>query len=372
MSRSKSRSLAASAVLLVALAGCKSKPASVSDAALTSSIQTQLAGDASLAGQSVQANVSGAVATLNGTVLNDAQRTIAARDAAGVTGIKEVVNNISILPAQPVSQTATTAPPASIPVPIVPLKERTVTKPAPLPRELPPPRESAPIERSQQAYNPPPQPVQQAPPPPPRPAFRNVTVDAGTSLSVRITQTLDSATTQQGDSFSGVTSSDVIVDGAVAIPSGSAVSGRVDEVHEAAHFKGASLLTVSLTGLTRRGDRVAITTDPYTVEGKGRGKNTAEKTGGGAAVGAILGGIFGGGKGAAIGAGAGAGVGAGANAVTRGQQVQIPSETVVRFRLTTPMTLKVRTDDHGDNHGDRRDGNNDNGNGSSGTLQPRN
>jgi len=89
------------------------------------------------------------------------------------------------------------------------------------------------------------------------------------------------------------------------------------------------------------------------VEGKGRGKNTAEKTGGGAAVGAILGGIFGGGKGAAIGAAAGGGVGAGANAVTRGQQVQIPSETVVRFKLSGPVTVRARAD--GGKHEDNGD-----------------
>ena len=77
--------------------------------------------------------------------------------------------------------------------------------------------------------------------------------------------------------------------------------------------------------------------------GEGRGKNTAEKVGGGAAVGAILGGIFGGGKGAAIGAAAGGGVGAGANTVTRGQQVQIPSETVVRFKLSDPIIVHVTT-----------------------------
>ena len=179
---------------------------------------------------------------------------------------------------------------------------------------------------------------------PPVPQFRTVTVTSGSTVSVRITQNLDSATTQTGDSFSGVLSSDVLVDGVVALPAGSAVSGQVDQVHEAGHFKGASLLTVSLSGITRRGDRIAVSSEPYTVQGKGRGTNTAEKVGGGAAVGAILGGIFGGGKGAAIGAGAGGGLGAGAQAVTRGQQVQIPSESIVRFHLTTPVTVKVRTD----------------------------
>ena len=95
--------------------------------------------------------------------------------------------------------------------------------------------------------------------------------------------------------------------------------------------------------INRRGEKITVNTDPYSVQGKGRGANTAEKVGGGAAVGAILGGILGGGKGAAIGAAAGGGVGAGANTVTRGQQVQIKSETLIRFNLTNTLALKVPT-----------------------------
>jgi hypothetical protein len=94
---------------------------------------------------------------------------------------------------------------------------------------------------------------------------------------------------------------------------------------------------------TTRASTSRCATEPYTKQGEGRGKNTAEKVGGGAAVGAILGGILGGGKGAAIGAAAGGGVGAGANTVTRGQQVQIESETVVRFKLSDPIIVHVTT-----------------------------
>ncbi len=110
-------------------------------------------------------------------------------------------------------------------------------------------------------------------------------------------------------------------------------------MQDAAHFKGSSLLTITLTSVSVKGDRLPVSTDPYSLEGKGRGKNTAEKVGGGAVVGAILGGIFGGGKGAAIGAAAGGGVGAGANAVTKGQEVTIPSESIVRFKLTNSFSV---------------------------------
>ncbi|HKO19991.1 MAG TPA: hypothetical protein VJU82_13995, partial [Acidobacteriaceae bacterium] len=190
--------------------------------------------------------------------------------------------------------------------------------------------------------------------PPPAPVVHNVTVPAGTSIPVRITQTLDSKTTQTGDKFTGVVASDILEDGMVVLPAGTPVTGRVDEAKDAAHFKGSSLLTISLSSVSRHGERIDVATEPYSKEGEGRGKNTAEKVGGGAAVGAILGGILGGGKGAAIGATAGGGVGAGANTITRGQQVQIPSETVVRFKLSSPIVVRVTT------------GGSDSGNGASG------
>ena len=348
---------------LLTLAGCKSTPTEVNDATLTGNIQSTLAADSVIAGQPVQVSVAGGVATLTGYVSNDAQRAVAARDAAAVAGVAKVVNDISVGPPPPASATATVPPP--------PMPAQTPTKKTTQLLKPVPPHQAAPIERQQQQGNntPPPQPQPApepaptpAPPPPPpppsQPTYKTVTVDAGNTIPVRITQTLDSATTQPDTTFSGVVASDIVIDGLVAIPAGSSVTGHVDAVQEAAHFKGSSLLTISLTNITRRGEHLAVTTDPYTVKGKGRGANTAEKTGGGAAVGAILGGIFGGGKGAAIGAAAGGGVGAGSQAVTRGEQVQIESESVVRFHLSAPVSVKVRTDTT-ERHGD------------DGALQPR-
>ena len=338
--------LCLSAAVLAVLAGCKSAAPVADDFGLTRSIQTQIASDSTLTGLPIQSAVQNGVVTLNGTVANDAQRTIAARDAAGVAGVREVVNNLSVAP--PASASAGAAPLAPLPIPTK-SSAAVVAPVAPQrnPRENRE-REPAPVERSPQTARqqsvPPVAPVLKAPAAPAQPAFRNVTIAAGSSIPVRITQTLDSASTQEGQSFSGAIASDIISDGLVAIPAGSNVTGHVDAVQEAAHFKGSSLLTVSLTSISPKGNRLQVSSEPYTVEGKGRGKNTAIKTGGGAAVGAVLGGIFGGGKGAAIGAAAGGGLGAGSNAITRGQQVQIPSESVVRFRLTSPISVRVRSD----------------------------
>lgn len=328
--------------------GCK-RATPVTDDSLTSAVQTRISGDSAIASEPIQSSVQNGVATLNGTVSSDAARALAANDAAQVAGIKTVVNNLSV-------QTAAAAlpPPVTAPVPSPePVTPRAMTRrelPAPTPKPSrhsgPPP----PVENNQTAaVAPPPPPATVSAPPAPAaplaPVVRNVTVPSGTILPVRITQTLDSATTQQGSTFSGTIASDVVIDGTTVLHQGAPVSGNVTAVQEAAHFKGSALLTIQLTSLTRRGDQVALNTDPYSTEGKGRGKNTAIKTGGGAAVGAVLGGIFGGGKGAAIGAGAGGGLGAGANAITRGEQVQIPAESLIRFRLATPITVRVTGSD---------------------------
>lgn len=338
--------IALAAVLLAGVSGCK-QAAPVDDATLTTQVQQKIASESGLANEPVQVSTTNGAVTLSGAVSNAAARTLAANDAAGVTGVRQVVNNITVAPPATAADIAPqpVVPTQTVPAPKAPVVAKAKKAPAPPPpvRNTPAP---APIER---AAAPVPAPVQQPapPPPPPQPVVRTITIPSGTTIPVRVTQTLDSASTQQGERFSGAVATDIVQDGMLVIPRGSAVSGTVTEVHEAAHFKGSSLLTVELTGVTVRGQNIPLAVTPYSVEGKGRGKNTAVKTGVGAAAGAILGGIFGGGKGAAIGAAAGGGTGAGINAVTRGEQVQIPSESVVRFSLTN--AIAIRTSRHAGN-----------------------
>ena len=66
--------------------------------------------------------------------------------------------------------------------------------------------------------------------------------------------------------------------------------------------------------------------------------------GGGAAAGAVIGAIAGGGKGAAIGAAAGAGAGTGVQALTKGEQIKLPSETLLEFQLKAPLTVTPVSD----------------------------
>jgi hypothetical protein len=350
LSASRAIMAAAALTLVLALAGCKSSaPApATDDASLTAALQSRIASDGALSAEPIQPSVKDQVATLNGTVSSEAARSLASADAAQVPGIKTVVNNLTVqTPATTTAAATPPPPPPPAPKPVEPKPKPAPvakTKAAPVVRQAapPPPEPAAPEVAA--AAPPPAQELPPAPPPPPPPpAFRNVTISPGTTIPVRITETLDSATTQQGENFTGTLASDIIQDGLVVVRQGTPVSGRVVAVQEAAHYKGSSLLTIELTSINRRGEKITVNTDPYSVQGKGRGANTAEKVGGGAAVGAILGGILGGGKGAAIGAAAGGGAGAGVNTVTRGEQVQIKSETLIRFNLTNTLSLKVPT-----------------------------
>ena len=80
-------------------------------------------------------------------------------------------------------------------------------------------------------------------------------------------------------------------------------------------------------------------TGVHTRDGLGANQRTGVFVGGGALLGTVLGAIAGGGRGAAIGALAGGAAGAGTQVLTRGPKLDIPSETVLSFRLDQPVYL---------------------------------
>lgn len=345
------------AVLAMAIvfgAGCKQ--AAKTDQQLTADIQAKIQGEQALSGQNIQVTVANGVATLNGTVTDEASRALAANDSGTIGGVKTVVNNLTVQSSAPQTSAAGAPQPAAAPP----------AAPAPRPRASDNPRhhrdrdhdqQAAPLPPQQVASNPEPAPVQApAPPPPsPKPVVKQVTIPAGTTIPIRITESLDSKTAQANDVFHGSLAGDLGTQGVIAIPHGAEVVGRVADVHEAAHFKGAAMLSLELTQLVNHGEKLTLVTDPYTKQAAARGKNTAEKAGGGAVLGAVIGALAGGGKGAAIGGLAGAGAGTAANGITRGQQVVIPTETLINFQLQSPITVTVTIPPNGAQADDQQD-----------------
>src|SRR6202007_2560621 len=117
------------------------------------------------------------------------------------------------------------------------------------------------------------------------------------------------------------------------------LTGHVVDIKNGSKFAGQSLVVLQLDQLSAGGKTYDPQTEQYRKETAARGKNTAEKVGGGAIIGGIIGALAGGGKGAAIGAAAGGGIGGGVQAATKGQQIELPSETVLNFTLQQPITV---------------------------------
>jgi hypothetical protein len=176
-----------------------------------------------------------------------------------------------------------------------------------------------------------------APAPPPA---RTVTIPAGTLISARLSETLESDKMHPGDSFLAVLDSPLVVDGLVIAEKGARVEGRVVEVEQAGRVKGRAALGIQLVRFeTSDGQRVAIQTETFRKEAEATKREDAAKVGLGAGLGAAIGAIAGGGKGAAIGAAAGGAAGTGAVLATRGKPAVIPVETRIDFRLSNSVTI---------------------------------
>lgn len=296
-----------------------------SDAQIANQVQSKIATDSNIQNKQIGVQAANGVVTLSGNVGNEMERAAAANDASQVAGVKTVVNNLQVAAPAVAQETA----PAAEPPPVA-----SAPAAAPAPRR----RAAAPAPRkAPQAYSEAPAPSAAAAP------ARVVTVPEGSTLSVRLIDAIDSEKNQTGDTFRATLSSPLMVGDEVVIPSDADVEGRLVDVKSAGHFSGQSAVALELTRLSVNGKSYQLKTSQYTRQGSSRGKRTAATVGGGAALGAIIGGIAGGGKGAAIGAGVGAGAGTGVQAVTKGQQIQLPSETVLNFQLQSPLQVTPTT-----------------------------
>jgi hypothetical protein len=176
--------------------------------------------------------------------------------------------------------------------------------------------------------------------PPPAAVQRDlVELPAGTNVSIRMIDGVDSETARLGQTFAAALDEPVMLNGETVIPRGADVTVKLVDSKESGKLTGRAELTLDLVSVRVNGRMVDINTQTVSRESSSRGERTAKVAGGTAAVGAIIGAIAGGGKGAAIGAGAGAAAGAGAEVVTKGQRVRIPSETRLTFVLDNPVKL---------------------------------
>jgi hypothetical protein len=342
--------------------------ATIPDAQVESNVLKALAGATDLSTQNIQSSTVYGTVTLTGNVHDEAMRTEAENLAARAQGVKKVVDELTLgdTSATPAGQADAQALPGEQPdasqgnQPV--LQSDGTYAPAPDGTGSAPPPDTQDAQNGPGAPPPPQGNYPQGAPPQPagrQPMYQNygpqngppvpggqragvdVTVPAGAMLRIRINRGLDSNHIQPGAQFDGTVLTDVVADGAVAIPRGATVSGVVVDAKKAGVFKGQGELSLQINSLTLGGRVYPLTSDIWARNGRDKTAGTVNNTVGLGAVGALLGAVAGGGEGAAIGAGVGAGAGLAGSAASPRGQIIIPPESVLTFRTAAPTPVKT-------------------------------
>jgi septum formation inhibitor MinC len=180
----------------------------------------------------------------------------------------------------------------------------------------------------------------QKPADPQKPTATQITLAAGTPIRVITGSEISTQTSDTGDGFTVILNEDISHGGRVIARRGAIVGGVVSESDPGGRVRGVATISLRLNNLPLSdGGQASISTNEYSADAPSAvGKNVATgavATGLGAAIGAIAGG----GRGAVIGAGAGAAAGTGVALATQGYPAVIPSETIITFNLTAPLTV---------------------------------
>jgi hypothetical protein len=306
---------------VVLTAGCSRGP---SDTETADAVKARMFSSGELGDSRIDVAVSKGEATLTGEAATETDRLLAYKLASETPGVHKVNDQMTVRLAEakpveiepeplraPVRRTQT--PVAAIPAPAV------AQSVAPAPAESPV--------------------VAAVPAQPAAPTTRTVTLPAGTLLQVSMIDSIDSEKDRTGQQFRASLAAPIVIGEDVVVPAGQDVSVKLIDARSAGRMTGRSELHVEVVQLVYQGRTYAINTTEYEEVGGSRGKRTAATIGGGAAIGAAIGAIAGGGKGAAIGAGIGAGGGTAVQVLTKGEQVRIPSETRLDFRLEQPVEI---------------------------------
>jgi BON domain len=331
------------------IAGCSSARR---DQAITTTIQAKLFSDPQVKDANLSVSTKDGVVTLSGKVPSDAARYEAYKVASETSGVKKVNDQMNVAQAQAEATPSPTPAPAAEPEhprahprrkarstakhPEVAREQESTPEPPPAPA----PTASAPLASAPAPVDSVPAPAADSAPPPPEPQPQKVEIAAGTSLRIQMIDSVDSSVNHVGDTFHASLAAPIVVGNEVVVPKGTDIYVRLVNARSAGHITGRSELGLELDRLEYQGQVYPLISNEYQEVGKSRGKNSAEKIGGGAVLGALLGAIIGRGKGAAIGATVGAGAGTAAQVATHGEQVRIPSETKLDFRLQQPVTVE--------------------------------
>jgi hypothetical protein len=169
-----------------------------------------------------------------------------------------------------------------------------------------------------------------------------LTLPAGTLITVRNTQPLSSDRNAPGDSFAALLEQPLVAQGWVTARRGQVAEGRVAIAQKAGRVQGVSQLAVELNELTLvDGQQVPIRTELMQVSAGTSHERDVAEIGTSTGIGSIIGAAAGGGTGAAIGAAVGAAAGVTGVLSTRGRATEIYPESILTFRLEEPVSFST-------------------------------
>jgi len=360
------------AVALFAAGGCSKAR---TDASLAANIKAAISSDAELKDASLDVTVEKGAATLRGTVPSDGAHLEAYKIVSQTPGIAKVSDQVTVqAPAEAIAATA----PAAAEQPAAPATKspaaeknrkagaarhsdtqaatdnRTKTTPAPEPAApATTSAANATAAPTSGETNAPTAPATQdtsatlasaapaSPPAPPSPMPQDVEIASGTTITVRMIDSVDSSVNKVGEIFHASLDAPISVNGGVVISRGADVFLRLTQASKAGAMSGKSEIHLALVKIDYQGRSYSLVSSTYAASGPNRSKRTALAVGGGAVLGTLLGAIAGGGRGAAIGAAAGAAGGGIYSGSAKGKQVKIPAETKLDFQLEQPVTVTV-------------------------------
>ncbi len=145
--------------------------------------------------------------------------------------------------------------------------------------------------------------------------MERVVLPVGTEVAVRTNERIDSRDVVEGQTFSAQIEEDIRdTDGSVAIPRGSdvrLVTRRVEVNGD---------ITLDVDSITVAGRRYRVSTSDEELQNRKPGVGGNARTGKYVGGGAVL---------------------AATQIITRGKEVHVPAESVIRFRLDSPLRLRL-------------------------------
>jgi hypothetical protein len=170
-------------------------------------------------------------------------------------------------------------------------------------------------------------------------APQQLTIPAGTPVTVRLQQRLSSASAVPGERFEAVIDEPVVADDRTVLPVGTLVYGHVVVARRSGRLHHPGELGLTLDTVVIGQENVPLVTSSVVARGGSHKKRNLGWIGGGTGGGALVGALAAGGKGALIGSGIGAAAGVTTAFITGKKDVSYGSERRLRFRLNRDVSL---------------------------------